>query len=960
MTIANRAAPPIQLRGVRVHNLKNLDVDIPRHQLVAICGVSGSGKTSLAIDTLYAESQRRYIESFSAYTRQFLAKLDKPEYDQIIGLPPAVAVTRGQASRSNRSTVGTATETLDYFRLLYAKIGKLFCYGCQQPIKSYSPQAISDLLVETSATLAGSTTSRLMLAFNIHWEDRAELNYRLAQLQQDGLVRLAVAERIINIGSDDRAELAQIFPDSGSAAVIVDRFALPIAPSARLLDSLEIAFREGAGEILLLCSGEANALSPSAEESLELDGVVYRLFKYCDRLRCHRCDIDYPEPTSSLFSFNSPLGACPKCEGFGDLVDIDMNLVVPDPTLSLRQGAIAPWNSPSYQHELEELLSLATEYRLPVDIPYSQLSSKHKQLIYDGVPERNFGGLKGFFQWLERKKYKMHIRVFISRWRSYSRCDQCHGKRLNSVALSYKIQNLSLAEYCALEVRAALEHINQMLLTPREESIAKNVLAQVRNRLTYLQQVGLGYLTLERTLRTLSGGESQRVALTTALGSSLVNMLYVLDEPTVGLHPADTAQLIQAIEELRDRGNTVVVVEHEEELLRRANWMIEVGPTAGSQGGKLTYEGTVADSEQPRASLTGEYLSGRLGTTIPRNRREAKKWLKLRGATGHNLKNIDVDFPLGVLCVVTGVSGSGKSSLVQDTLYAALGQQMDFKTETALPFQELIGSNNIDEVVLIDQSPLSRSPRSNPITAVKAFDEIRQIFADTQYAKMHQWTAGHFSFNSELGRCENCEGDGQLAIDMQFLADVTMRCPACDGTRYKKEILQAKYRDLSIADVLSMTIQDACTFFRGQTKLQNKLQILLDVGLGYLSVGQPVTTLSAGENQRLKLASHLAASSRKQALFLMDEPTTGLHFKDVVQLLDCFNALIEAGHSLIVVEHNMQLIRSADYVIDVGPGAAAVGGEIVASGTPEQVAKAKRSVTAPFLRHSLAQSIPTG
>lgn len=946
------SSPPIELRGVRVHNLKNVDVDIPRHKLIAVCGVSGSGKTSLAIDTLYAESQRRYIESFSAYTRQFLAKLDKPDYDQIAGLPPAVAVTRGEISRSNRSTVGTATETLDYLRLLYSKIAQLFCRGCQQPIVTQSPQKISDYLVQESQQHSEEKPSRLMLAFKTHWEDRAELNYRLAQLQQDGLVRLAVHERIVNIGRDERGDLAELFPDAGFAWVIVDRFNLPIAPSARLLDSLEIAFREGDGDIYLLRSQSV----VEHGERVTLDGIEYQVEPFSNRLRCQRCNIDYLEPSATLFSFNSPLGACPKCEGFGDQVDLDMRLIVPDESLSLREGAIAPWNSPAYQHELEELLSLAADYGISVTKPYKELSAKQKKLIFDGVPERNFGGLRGFFAWLERKKYKMHIRVLLSRYRSYSTCSECQGKRLNPKALSYRLLDMNFAEFCALEVRQSLKRLQDMQLTDRELALVKNVLSQVRNRLAYLNQVGLGYLTLDRTLRTLSGGEGQRVALTTALGSSLVNMLYVLDEPTVGLHPADTAQLIAAIHGLRDRGNTVVVVEHEDELLREADWMIEVGPAAGTEGGKITFQGTVKAAERPNASLTGEYLSGRRGVSVPAQRRQPKGWYKLRGCTQNNLKNIDVDIPLGVLCVVTGVSGSGKSSLVLDTLYSALSQANEKNNSNPRNYQQLYGVTSQTDVVLIDHTPLSRSPRSNPLTAIGAFDELRTVYAKLPYSVVHGLSKGHFSFNMEKGRCDHCEGNGQLSIDMQFLADVTMRCPECDGTRYKKEILQALYRDRNIAEVLEMPVTEAIEFMRGHTALTDKLSLLRNVGLGHVRIGQPVSTLSAGENQRLKLASHLHVSNAKKTLFIMDEPTTGLHYKDVVQLLDCTDELLNNQQSVIIIEHNMQMILSADYIIDLGPGAAGEGGEVIATGTPEEVSKNPRSITAKYLSQALKEA----
>lgn len=949
--------PPIELRGVRVHNLKNVDIDIPRHKLIAVCGVSGSGKTSLAIDTLYAESQRRYIESFSAYTRQFLAKLDKPDYDHIAGLPPAIAVTRGEISRSNRSTVGTATETLDHLRLLYSKIAKLYCHGCQQEIVAHSPQKIFDKLSAESQTLASNNPQRAMISFKIQWDDNSDLNYRLAQLQQDGLIRLAVEDRVVNIGRDERSDLAELFSDQGHAWVLVDRFTFPLTSPARLLDSLEIAFREGEGDIYLLRTAANNI---SNLDSITLDQVKYFIEPFSNRLRCQRCNLDYLEPTSTLFSFNSPLGACPKCEGFGDQVDMDMRLVVPDESLSLREGAIAPWNSPAYQHELEELLALAPDYAIPIHKPYRELAAKHKKLILEGVPERNFGGLKGFFAWLERKKYKMHIRVLLSRYRSYSSCTECRGRRLNPTALAYKLLDLNFAEFCSLEVREALWRLRALELSAREQSLVKNVLAQSIHRLAYLQQVGLGYLTLDRTLRTLSGGEGQRVALTTALGSSLVNMLYVLDEPTVGLHPADTQQLIQAIHGLRDRGNTVVVVEHEEELLRESDWMIEVGPSAGIDGGKITFQGTVPAAEAPKASLTGDFLSGRRGVSVPQKRRPPIGWYKLKGCTQNNLKNIDVDIPLGVLCVVTGVSGSGKSSLVLDTLHPAICALREKSTKDSynLPTncKEFHGPNVQNDVVVIDHTPLSRSPRSNPLTAIGAFDDLRTIFAQLPYSLAHGLSKGHFSFNMDKGRCEQCEGNGQLSIDMQFLANVTMRCPECDGTRYKKEILQALYRDRNIAEVLEMPVDEAISFMRGHTSLIDKLNILRNVGLGHIRIGQPVSTLSAGENQRLKLASHLNVSNTKPTMFIMDEPTTGLHFKDVIQLLDCIDELLRNKQSVIIVEHNMQLILSADYVIDLGPGAAGDGGEVVAVGTPEQVAQNPRSLTAQFLKKALKEA----
>ncbi|MCC6508763.1 MAG: excinuclease ABC subunit UvrA [Pirellulaceae bacterium] len=965
---------PIQLRGVRVHNLQNVDVDIPRGKLVAVCGVSGSGKTSLALDTLYAEGQRRYIESFSAYTRQFLERLDKPDYDSITNLPPALAVTRRGASRSNRSTIGTASEALDYLRLLYSKIADLHCYGCGRPVVRHDPASVARLL----DALPGQV--RMMIGFRTQWDDVAERATILADLQASGFVRLACSGRTVNLGQQSREELIEALPVSGQVWVIVDRVKGG-ETVGRTTESLEHAFQSGLGEIALFVEAEASsAIDGQATPELpsgsvhheSIDGTPWRIYLLSSQLRCLQCGIDYPNPEPRLFSFNSPLGACALCEGFGDTVDLDMNLVVPNPSLTLREGAIAPWNIPSARAAFDELIESASRINVRLDVPYSRLNATERAKIIDGVPAAGFGGLKGFFEYLERKKYKMHVRVFLARWRSYSRCPKCEGKRLNLQSLAFSLAGLNLAQLCALEIDAAIDFLHRLFmapnsesqansthqLTPRQREVGHELLEQVWLRLGYLQTVGLGYLTLDRTLRTLSGGECQRTALTAALGSSLVNMLYVLDEPSVGLHPYDVQQLSLAIEGLARRGNTVVMVEHEEALLEKADWLIEVGPQAGTHGGRITFEGTLDQMRASPESLTGAYLSNRRSVPMPAQRRPTTSgWLKLVGCTGHNLQNVTVPFPLGVLCLVTGVSGSGKSSLVQDTLYGALMGRLGKPQSGTLPFEDLIGDGHLDDCVLVDQSPISRSPRSNPITYIKAFDEIRQVFAETVDARTHNYGAGHFSFNSDLGRCQTCQGDGVLEIDMQFLADIYVNCPACSGKRYRQEILAVRYRDRNIADVLSMTVREAIQFFRGAGKAQQKLQVLADVGLDYLQLGQSATTLSAGEAQRLKLAAHLVAASPRRTLFLLDEPTTGLHTADIVQLLDTFDALLAGGHSLIVVEHNVHLMAVADYVIDLGPGAAGRGGRVVAQGTPEEVALVKESLTAPFLQAQLSRSI---
>jgi excinuclease ABC subunit A len=638
-----------------------------------------------------------------------------------------------------------------------------------------------------------------------------------------------------------------------------------------------------------------------------------------------------------------------------------MDRVVPDPQKSLRDGAIAPWNAPSYAHELDELLALAEDYRLPVDVPYSELTDAQRRIIVEGIPERKFGGLNGFFCWLERRKYKMHLRVFLSRWRSYRLCPACHGARLRPEVLAVRVGGQSFADVCRLKIRDALPFIDELQLPGWQQPIARPLVADVRSRLSYLADVGVGYLTIDRPLRTLSAGEAQRVALTTTLGSNLVDMLYVLDEPSVCLHPADVGPLAAAIELLHDRGNTVVVVEHEEEIIRRANRVVEFGPRAGSEGGHVTFQGTPKELECSKESRTGNWLSGRSGVGRGGPRRPtAQGWVKLRGARGNNLQNVTVEFPLGVLCLVTGVSGAGKSTLVDKTLYPALARRLHKDNGPAdlpppLEFDDVLGAGQLEDVVHIDQSPIGRSPRSNPATYIKALDPIRILFAEQIDARTRGFTASHFSFNVEGGRCETCNGDGFLAIDMQFMANVYMKCPECGGMRFRQPILEVKYRGLSIAEVLDMTAREAFTFFRSQRKVQAKLKYLLDVGLDYLRLGQPATTLSGGEAQRLKLAAHLSTKRKGRALFLLDEPTTGLHFSDIVQLLDCFDALLEIGHSLVIVEHNLQLMKAADWIIDLGPGAANDGGRIIATGMPEDVAECSESATGRILAREFAR-----
>ncbi len=1017
------AVGKISLQGVAVHNLKSIDLDLPHRQLIVFCGLSGSGKSSLALDTLYAEGQRRYIESFSAYTRQFLQRLEKPEAERIDGIPPAIAVTSKNAGRSSRSTVGTATETGDYLRLLFAKIGHVFCLKCGQEVLCDTPQSTAEVLSalppgtkyiiafridvpaaeqksvgatakqkSSGAAVQKSVGATIKLSpqqESIQQESPQQIDALAAGLREEGFIRVIAGGRLINL---DEITLSISWGDSltvaptvsgtvartqinGGLYVVVDRLTAGGASDSRLRDSLETAFSKGRGRCFVFVeenektkgdpggdspspSGTTSVVAPgtdghhaehgrlvgrgdnilnpeprtlNSEPSpcpsplaprplILIDGRPWRRLGFSTQLSCEDCGIEYPPPEPRLFSFNSPLGACPECEGFGNVIGIDMDLVVPDPNKSLAEGAIAPWNTPAYEHELRELLALAPDYDIPSEVPFKELDRRQLALITRGVPERKFGGLEGFFAWLERRKYKMHIRVFLSRWRSARTCPSCNGTRLRPEALAVRLGAKNLGEICALKVRDAAAFFRDLQLPAWQRQVGRMMLEQVQARLGYLEEVGLGYLTLDRPLRTLSGGEARRVALTASLGSSLVNMLYVLDEPSIGLHPRDINQLINAIKQLRDRGNTVVVVEHEESMIRAADQIVEIGPGAGERGGRIVFQGTPEELEKSPDSLTGDYLAGRRGVGAnPRRRPPNHGWIRLAGARGNNLKNVTVEFPLGMLCLVTGVSGSGKSTLVEDTLYPALCRRLRKEASKPYPHDDVFGDGQLDDVIMVDQSPIGRSPRSNPVTYLKVFDEIRNVFADTVEARTRGYNAGHFSFNVDGGRCTACQGEGYIQIDMQFLADVYMRCAQCNGTRYRDEILDVTYRGRNIADVLEMTVREAFTFFRGQPKVQARLKRLIDVGLDYVQLGQPANTLSGGEAQRLKLAGYMSGAKRGRCLFILDEPTTGLHFYDIVQLLDCFDALLAVGHSLIVVEHNLQMMKAADYIVDLGP-----------------------------------------
>lgn len=933
------ASRAIELRGVRVHNLQGIDLDIPLKQLVVITGVSGSGKSSLAFDTLYAEGQRRYIESFSAYARQFLDRLEKPDADRIDHIPPAIAIRQSSRSRSGRSTIATATEVHDFLRLLYAKIGRIVCPGCDQEV---TRQTVNDVAYTVEELSEGT---RFQIGFFVSIPESNDIGKILAELQEQGFSRSIVNGRTVSDLSD------VVFSNSEELLVIVDRLTAGKTSSARLVDSVETAFDRGGGRCLLLSLEDGDAAS-----QISIDNRQWRVRHYSRELRCENCDREFSQPQPTLFSFNTALGACPNCEGFGSVPAISWEKLVPDPEKTLRDGAIAPWTTPAYEHELHELLELAEDFGIPVDIPFRELTDTQKQLIHDGVPQRNFGGLVGFFAWLERRKYKISISVFLNRWRSYTPCPDCHGARLRPEALAVRLEAKNIAQLCAMTVADAVSFVAEIESTLNHEiasaAVAKTIVSQVQDRLNYLADVGLDYLNLDRVMRTLSGGEAQRVALTAALGSSLVNTLYVLDEPSAGLHPRDNQRLITAIRRLRDAGNTVIVVEHDPAFMRSADQLIDIGPGAGRLGGRLIFQGPPDEITAADDSVTGDFLAERRQVrTRERLRDTTQGAICLSGARLHNLKDLTVEFPLGMLCVVTGVSGSGKSTLVQQTLYPALCRALQQPCEIEPQCQSIEGTEWIDEVIQVDQSPIGRSSRSNPVTYLKAFDEIRKSFAATAEAKVRNFTASHFSFNSARGgRCEKCKGAGAIEIDMQFLPDVTMSCPDCHGTRFRREILSVKYRGKSIAEVLDMTAGEAFSFFRGKRKLQKQLKFLRDVGLDYLPLGQPANTLSGGESQRLKLAAHLSTGSKSRTLFLLDEPTTGLHAADVVKLLDCLFALLDAGHSLIVVEHNLDVIRAADHLIDLGPETGDRGGEVVATGTPDEVATVAASVTGRYLR----------
>jgi excinuclease ABC subunit A len=979
------AATEIVIRGARTHNLKNIDLALPLGTLIIVTGVSGSGKSSLAFDTIYAEGQRRYVSSLSAYARQFLERMEKPDVDRIDGICPAIAIRQKNTIRNPRSTVGTTTEIHDYLRLLFARIGRTFCRQCGQEVTRETAEIVSQRLnslpqgtrllvgfdmpvVDVSATrdrtdaeppeeheeiepITGDTESSLELPPPAveragkpeRGNGAASVAATIEALRRKGFHRLYVDGSAVALDDADPLALA----GRPALQVVVDRVKIDGDIRARLTDSVETAYLEGGGAAFAIEDGpgaEASAAAPAGP----------RVHVFSERFECRPCGLTYENPEPRLFSFNNPFGACPTCHGFGNIIEIDMDLVVPDPGKSIQQGAIEPWTKAHYRGRVADLKRAARVRGIPLDVPWSRLTEEEKRFVIDG-DDAQYEGIRGFFRWLDRKKYKVHVRVFLSRYRGYLTCPDCGGARLRREARDVRVGGCTIDAASAQTVKQAEEFFGGLQLSERESAVADKVLREIRKRLRFLSDVGLDYLTLDRLSSTLSGGESQRINLATSLGSALVDTLYVLDEPSIGLHPRDNLRLISILRQLRDQGNTVIVVEHDADMIRVADSVVDLGLGAGEQGGRIVYAGPLQGLlEEPR-SLTAKYMREELAIPVPSVRRRGSgQKLRVLGATEHNLKNIDVEIPLQALTCVTGVSGSGKSTLVHDVLYAAIKRAKGVWDKRIGAHRKLEGTELVSDVVLVDQAPIGRTPRSNPVTYLKAFDPIRELFAATKDARSRGLTASHFSFNVPGGRCETCQGEGEVRVEMQFLADVFVPCEQCDGMRFKPQILEVKYRGRNIHQVLNLTVREALAFFSSSPKVLRRLHVLDEIGLGYLRLGQPATTLSGGEAQRIKIASHLSSRTGDRLLYVLDEPTTGLHFDDIAKLLAAFRKLLDAGHTLVVIEHNLDVVKTADYIIDLGPEGGEQGGWIVAAGTPEQVARVEASYTGRFLETVLA------
>lgn len=916
----------IIIKGARVNNLKNIDVEIPRNKLVVITGLSGSGKSSLAFDTLYAEGQRRYVESLSSYARQFLGRMSKPECDFIKGIPPAIAIEQKVSSRNPRSTVGTSTEIYEYLRLLYARVGKTFSPISGQEVKKHSTEDIVNCMTEYPEGTRFTVLAPLLL------RDNRTLAQQLEVDMQQGFNRLEVNGQMVRIDEYQPREGDTIF-------LLVDRMTASTAKDniSRLTDSAETAMYEGDGACLL--------------RFYQADGGT-SLYRFSTKFEAD--GITFEEPNDQMFSFNSPIGACPECEGFGRVIGIDEHLVVPNRSLSVYDGAVVCWRGEKMGEWKDMVIRGAEKAGFPIFTPYYQLTDEQRRMLWEGTPY--FEGINAFFKMLQENQYKIQYRVMLARYRGKTLCPKCHGTRLKPEAGYVKVGGRSISELVDLPVTELKVFFDNLKLSKHDADIARRILTEINSRLQFLLDVGLGYLTLNRLSNSLSGGESQRINLATSLGSSLVGSLYILDEPSIGLHSRDTDKLIHVLRQLQQLGNTVVVVEHDEEIIRAADYIIDIGPKAGRLGGQVVYQGDMKDLQKGSDSYTVRYLLGEETIPVPTHHRPWNNYIEIKGARENNLKGVDVRFPLNVMTVVTGVSGSGKSTLVRDVFYRALKRELDECTERPGEFVSIGGDlKSLSNVEFVDQNPIGKSSRSNPVTYIKAYDEIRKLWAEQPLAKQMGYTAGYFSFNSEGGRCEECKGEGTITVEMQFMADLVLECESCHGKRFKADTLEVKFHDMSIYDVLEMTVNQAVEFFTqyGQKKIVKKLQPLQEVGLGYIKLGQSSSTLSGGENQRVKLAYYLSQEKADPTLFIFDEPTTGLHFHDIRKLLEAFDSLIKRGHSIVIIEHNLDVIKCADYIIDLGPEGGDKGGYIVATGTPEEVAQCATSYTGQFLQEKL-------